>query len=395
MPGEDTDDRGSGTRPDTGGQWLLKVRTPAEQAEIAAKWRARAAAKNAEDENRRKEALGQLSSAERSIGVWLAVQLTQPDVVQGKAELVRMAANEVVVHPSGQDPGRFQLERDLDALTAGLDADLASIPSTMPTTDAPQDLIGFADEQIRQSGSSSTSTVVAARRTWEQGLPDAHSEELTAAADRLQRLISDGFERYKAARSRAVHAVQIAHAVADEAMRRSRITFRPPTGLRPARVARAAAAAPLAVFLAAAVFGILARPTTAYLPSVAIVLVLTAVVAGVVAWRHRVTGANAAAFGAGAALAVFTAAYLLCIWADAGSIVFADGQLGEVAEAALVSLTVSVTAGTIGVNLLGAARIVAFVQILLTVAAVGAVARWAWHRVIDRPDVPPSAREVG
>jgi hypothetical protein len=53
-----------------------------------------------------------------------------------------------------------------------------------------------------------------------------------------------------------------------------------------------------------------------------------------------------------------------------------------VGEAALLSLTVGLTGGTIGVDLGGAARVAAFIQILLTLLGGATFVGWAWSSLV-------------
>jgi hypothetical protein len=107
---------------------------------------------------------------------------------------------------------------------------------------------------------------------------------------------------------------------------------------------------------------------------------------------------SVATLAAGSSLALFTGAYLVIRIVRPDDLLRSGTPISSIAEAAFTSLTVGVTGGTIGTDLGGAARIVAFIQILLTVGAVASGVAWAWRRLVDRSDdqrtPPPRVEEL-
>jgi asparagine N-glycosylation enzyme membrane subunit Stt3 len=151
------------------------------------------------------------------------------------------------------------------------------------------------------------------------------------------------------------------------------------------------AVAPFTAFLIVAGVGAWIAPTEAIWVGAAVALLLAASVIAIVDELRKGSRAvplDLLFLGAGASLAFFTALYVICSWYDPGSILLSGDQhpIKAIGEAALLSLTLGGTVGTIGIDLAGSARIVAFIQLLLTLTAVGAALTWAWQRLIDNRD---------
>ena len=128
---------------------------------------------------------------------------------------------------------------------------------------------------------------------------------------------------------------------------------------------------------------------------VAVLVLMTAVlIACVLAWiKDRREGAIVP-LAAGTALPLFTAAYLLSHWVDAESIMRAVGPsewepMSRVGEATFLALTVGLGGETVGLELAGVARAIAFLQILLTLAVVATALLWGWYQLTARN--PPAA----
>ncbi len=141
----------------------------------------------------------------------------------------------------------------------------------------------------------------------------------------------------------------------------------------------------MAAFVLIAIAGIWLspRPAAGWIT----VVFLVAVIAGSVyaTKRHGYRATVVAPLAAGSALALFTAAYLACRLTEPSSVQLtskAASPIGSIAEASFTSLTVGVTGGTIGIELHEAARVVAFVQILVSLTAVAAGLAWAWDRLL-------------
>ena len=141
---------------------------------------------------------------------------------------------------------------------------------------------------------------------------------------------------------------------------------------------------PLAAFLLVALAGIHIFPTPiAGWIAIAFLFVVVALsVLSIVGDDHRAI--SVATLAAGSSFASFTAAYLVVRVVHPDDLLRSGAPISSIAEAAFTSLTVGVAGGTIGTDLGGAARAVAFIQILLTVGAVASGVAWAWRRLIDR-----------
>jgi hypothetical protein len=134
-------------------------------------------------------------------------------------------------------------------------------------------------------------------------------------------------------------------------------------------------------------------PPAAVVWGVAVALFLAVSLAVFRALRLRLWGGFAVSLGGGSSLAFFTALYLVCTQLrplcitrpDPAQLLDPAQSLGPIAESALLSLTVFVTAGTLDVVLNGIARFIAWVQILFTLFLVASVATWGWNRLVGRP----------
>lgn len=145
-----------------------------------------------------------------------------------------------------------------------------------------------------------------------------------------------------------------------------------------------AAVAPLSAFLLVSAVGIFLSlvGVPGWLCSGLLLAVVT-----VASWRlliQRHSFARVATFAAGFSLAAFTAAYLVARIADPEAVSASGEPIGSVGDAGFASLSIGLTGGTIGVDLAGAGRVVAFVQILLTLGLITAAAGWLWNRALGR-----------
>lgn len=143
---------------------------------------------------------------------------------------------------------------------------------------------------------------------------------------------------------------------------------------------------PLAAFLAVGALGIWVSPSDYVGLLLWGVLVAVPVATVLVAWRRRARFAEWAVVGGGSSLAGFTAAYLLSIWLDDQSILRTGAApIEQIGEAALLSLTIGVTGGTIGVDLNGLARVIAFLQILFLLSFAVVVVAQVWRMLAALP----------
>ena len=103
-------------------------------------------------------------------------------------------------------------------------------------------------------------------------------------------------------------------------------------------------------------------------------------------------GCAIAPLTAGVTLPIFTAAYLIGDYVDRTSILRAGPSdwlpISRVGEAAFLALGMSFGGATIGLELAGIARVIAFVQLLLTLSAVVAVLLWGYHRITRAAPLP-------
>jgi hypothetical protein len=213
------------------------------------------------------------------------------------------------------------------------------------------------------------------RRSPDWDAIETAATELIAAAGSLHARLED--ER---------GAAQRALSQMDSTVRRARswsaTCFAPK---HPTRTFARVSAAPMAAFVLVAIAGIWLSPRPAA-GWITVVFLITVIAGSVYATkRHGYRATVVAPLAAGSALALFTAAYLACRLTEPSSVQLtskAASPIGSIAEASFTSLTVGVTGGTIGIELHEAARIVAFVQILVSLTAVAAGLAWAWDRLL-------------
>lgn len=139
---------------------------------------------------------------------------------------------------------------------------------------------------------------------------------------------------------------------------------------------------PLAAFLAVGALGIWVGPRDYLGLLLWGVLIVVPVATVVVAWRRRARFGEWALVGGGTSLALFTAAYLASHCLDDQSILRTGPvPIEQVAEAAFLSLTIGVTGGTIGIDLNGLARVIAFIQIMFSLGLAGIVVSRLWGMI--------------
>ncbi|MGA9874809.1 MAG: hypothetical protein WBQ21_03280 [Solirubrobacteraceae bacterium] len=212
------------------------------------------------------------------------------------------------------------------------------------------------------------------------------SEYWEQIEDEAEQLIIDAHEQYdrrKKALAAAERVVRSMDQTVGDALARSASCFRDgEPGRRPAR----ASAAPFVAFLLVALAGIsiAPKPIVGWIAFAVLLVVVALSVRSAVGDDYRAI--SVAALAAGSSLAFFSAAYLAVRIAQPDDLLRSGVPISSIAEASFTSLTVGVTGGTIGIDLGGAARVVAFVQILLTVGAVASGITWGWRRLVDGLD---------
>jgi hypothetical protein len=229
------------------------------------------------------------------------------------------------------------------------------------------------------------------RNDWEDWVKrSACWEEIESEALRLLAVAREQQARREAASAAADRALEAMDMTVRRALDLSRTTF------RGGRTAAKLSGAPLAAFVLVGLAGAALEPSPAAgWTAVAFLLLVVLGTSTVFFLREDFRGLSAATFGVGSSLSVFAAAYLAARVIRPHDLIHAGAPISSLGEAAFTSLTVGITGGTIGVDLGGAARIIAFIQILLTVAAVVAGIAWAWRHLADRADSLPDGVSNG
>ena len=299
---------------------------------------------------------------------------------------MRRVAHDLVDEVSRQGAGRQSREEalHLDKQRVHLEFDALALPTTPPD---PWEYLEFgANPQLNRRGWGRGQTLYGDPK-WERWVEDSDFwEQIKLDANTLLAAAREQLACYQEARAAAERALWGMDRTVRHALTWSATCFRdgeraPVPGPRPTK----ASVAPLAAFLVVALIGIPVSPTaTAVGIGFAFLIVVVALsVRSVVGGDHHAI--SVATLAGGSSLALFSAAYLLVRGVHPHDLLQAGAPISSVAEAAFTSLTVGITGGTIGIDLGGAARIVAFIQILLTVAAVASGVALAWRRLVERP----------
>lgn len=314
---------------------------------------------------------------------WLEERATREVELQRDALRVRTLAQELVELREGQTGRRVQAERMLR------DADREMRHAQTRLGEPRDDELNWVD--IGGDG------VVTPQFILTHG-PTGRVDDWEVVADQFKRERHELLTLIEYANERAV--LDEARAEADQAAackgaacRRSADTFEPAAVGSPR--ASLIAGLPFLAFLLVAAVGAAFEPEGA--AAWVAVGVLAASVVGA-AWATARRGSSRgllAGLGAAGAFALFTVAYLICRLADADTLVREGASVMPVhtiGDVCLVALTVGLTGGTLDVALSGAARAVAFVQILLTIGAVVALITYGWRvlalRVARDRDAP-------
>jgi hypothetical protein len=310
---------------------------------------------------------------------WISSDLHRLAAVHEEAAEVRTQAEQVVHDTSLQGAERQSLEDDLFRAKEHVHSALNGIP-----TEQPQWLYLAFGEQPKLRD------YVEGRvfGHWADPVEDSdYGERISNEEDKLLAAASHQYASREEARADAERAVKHMDRTVRCALDWSTTCFgggetAPVPDQRPAK----ASTVPLAAFVLVALAGVDIAPTPiAGWIAIAFLLVVVVLSAHSILSDDR-RGISIATLAGGSSLAFFTAAYLAVRIIDPADLLRSGTPISSIAEAAFTSLTVGVTGGAIGTDLGGAARIVAFIQILLTVGAVASGIAWAWRRLVDRPD---------
>ncbi|HEX6687153.1 MAG TPA: hypothetical protein VF085_00645 [Solirubrobacterales bacterium] len=307
------------------------------------------------------------------------------DLISANAMSVRCAAQRLADLDAGQTFERRAVERDLFARRRELEQ-----------TQAAADQIPGAEGLLGVEGSRRTGYHIA--DSFFLRVRDAEQDLFWAEIHAMQPSVEALNDNW--CREKVDMESRVARDVADNAIRRSANSFG--TGSPAVRSpANLVAAIPFACFLLVALAGLFLTPSGASVWIVIGFLVLASAGAAAVVFRLNPAAGTLAGLGAASSLAFFSAAYLACRALDAATVTRQGAEtlpIAHIAEACFASLTIGATGSTIGIELGGAARVVAFIQILLTLAAVATALTIGWRSLssrIGRPPTPPLEQPRG
>ena len=349
------------------------------------------AAADSESAARRDAVLAELARDRAALAAWFDEELEPIEALGAAAAEVQEAAQDLAVDPAGQGPARRELIRVLWTKRLALIAADEGARDKIDLDDRPEDLSPFASLLVDRRGKftyQDDDALARQRRTW----PVEHMETLDKAREDLEGYVVARLEGHKEALDAARELRDDARQSVWNARRMSAARFaRPPVVI--SRAGRYAAALPLAVFLVVAAIGTVASATPGVIWAAGGALIVASAVSIVVGLRERVRGVWLAGIGGGSSLAVFTALYLASFASNATTVQLGCCGLQPVAEASLLSLTIGLAVGPMGIDLSESGRVIAFVQLLFTVVAIATAVSWGWRSMIDRVDAPrpPSA----
>jgi hypothetical protein len=339
--------------------------------------------RNAEHEKDPQFIAGNLCEENARLVQWIDSDVDRFAAVRQQAAEVRAQAHDLVDDATRQGGERQSREEALYLAKRRVHSQLDELP-----TEAPNWVYLAFGANPKLTGNGWGRQHHYREPDWEQWVES--SEYWGQIKDEAKKLIaaaSDQYTRREEARADAERAIQRMDGTVRCALDWSTTCFRdgettPPPRRYPAK----ASTPPLAAFVLVALAGVDIAPTP-IAGWIAFAFLLVVVVLS----ARRIVGdarraASVATFAAGSSLASFTAAYLLVCIVYPDDVMRSGAPISSIAEAAFTSLTVGVTGGTIGTDLGGAARIVAFIQILVTVGAVASGIAWAWRRLVDRGD---------
>jgi hypothetical protein len=313
-----------------------------------------------------------------------------------RAVAVREQAQELVVAEVGQGSRRYQLEEQLVAARRAVMSDFAEtekLPDVL--RDADWTYLHFAEDPGVKSGSvgltrarwSSATYDDALWDPWVQTLYQGHGvcRDVTRMFGKAEKLIAEArgaHARFREAIETAGRAVSGMDMTTLSALSFSKRQLQAGEGGRFSRPSPSSVA-PFVAFLVTALVGIMLGPDPVPGVICAGTLVTVVLLASVAGLRRGAGIGQLTTLGVGSSLALFTAAYLVAQSADKGSIRINGEEVSSIGDVAFGALTIGLFGGTIGTDLAGAARVIAFIQILLTVGAVVSVVAWGWRRLLD------------
>jgi hypothetical protein len=318
------------------------------------------------------------------VEAWIEARRRGCERVRSEANTVRLTSARLDALPRGQSIARSALEKQLwrryEDLRATVDR-VAERPSTQGLQHVDWNHSDFSVYEPYRDESG-----------WSPDQKTAFTREVDRLKNLVQVLNDDSL--VEQARFEATQAGETYRA----ALRRSARSPGEPSKPR-LRRSGAFAAIPFLAFLFASAVGIFFEP--AGLPAwITVGFLFAAVTIG--AWGALREGPRVgvlAGLGASASLALFMPAYIACRAFDAESIVRSTGDalpVHSIGEVGLVTLTVGLTGDTLGAELEGTALVVAFIQILLTISAVAAIAAVGWRVLMartERPDNGPDKED--
>ncbi len=334
---------------------------------------------------------GELHTDHVELLKWINRDIARSTQVFSDTEAVRALAQELVEDVSRQGAARHAREEDLVRESQRVHELLDEDPEPPPKFryldlgTAPTRLNDWAFGRTTRSRAGYSGPDA----DWEDWVTtsEQHWDEIKAAAGALIDAGNKPAPR-REPRAAAERAVESMDQTVRRALRWSETCF--PDG--PRRLAQPLPKVswlPLACFLAAALFGIPLRPNPVAGWIFAAVLLVATALSVAVGIKHRFKGVAAATLGAGSSFAFFTASYLAVRLLEPDSLLQSGAPISSIADAAFTTLTVGPFGSTIGIDIEHAARVIAFIQILLTTAAVASGITWAWRRLLAHTEPRP------
>jgi hypothetical protein len=339
-----------------------------------------------------------LSSDERQLIAWVDKDIERFQALAEQAAGIRGRAHALVRDNSEQGLSRQRREESLR-----LAAHRAHLTFEELSADRPAlDYLCFAEKPALERDGVGREWGRGREGDWEAWVRRSTAWPTIEAASRKLLVVAES-QRHRQQRARQAtrHALSQMQLTVDRAREWSALFFAPKPAAPSFGFAKSAMP-PLFAFVLVSLAGIWLKPDPFPGWITVGVLIAVAVSSALITARHGYRASVVATLATGSALATFTAAYLACRLLEPGSVQLTSKALAapirSIAEASFTSLTVGLTGGTIGIELHGAARVVAFIQILVSLAAVLAGLAWAWDHLLEhtrRENVAaPTLREL-